>query len=298
MFYGIVLNRKLSMLRKFHPLFHLIGWGAPLVFGGAALLTHSIGYGPPLAWCFVQFKGFGMGEEYGLSPDYYLFYIPIGVLLLTILVLFWVTVIKLIWVRRASSVAASGKRRKSLSFRAQIRGLIFIFVVFVITFTLFQWRLQIEADNRKDDLVEVGLKWTYCKMKTFLNLPDPGYCPGDTNPARINYAHTVFESVLLSGIGMVIFIGFGADIGIYVHWHKIAKLARAREWRKAFDLVAHGRDPFKVITERKSKAASNNFGEKGKQMDDLNLDQQKDDDADNSEEMQAKPKKKLDVYVL
>jgi hypothetical protein len=39
--------------------------------------------------------------------------------------------------------------------------------------------------------------------------------------ARIDYGHTAFESFLLSGIGILIFIAFGADIGIYQHWGKV-----------------------------------------------------------------------------
>jgi hypothetical protein len=76
-------------------------------------------------------------------------------------------------------------------------------------------------------------------MKTFLKLPNPGLCPQTTSPARyyylifaivwllsalcrIEYAHTAFESFLLSGIGLLIFIGFGTDPGIYQHWFKIS----------------------------------------------------------------------------
>lgn len=39
---------------------------------------------------------------------------------------------------------------------------------------------------------------------------------------RIDYNHTAVESFLLSGIGILIFIGFGADVNIYIHWFKIS----------------------------------------------------------------------------
>lgn len=39
---------------------------------------------------------------------------------------------------------------------------------------------------------------------------------------RIDYEHTAFESFLLSGIGILIFIAFGSDKQIYLQWVKIS----------------------------------------------------------------------------
>lgn len=43
-----------------------------------------------------------------------------------------------------------------------------------------------------------------------------------TNSYRIDYNHTAFESFLLSGIGILIFIAFGSDKQIYFQWIKIS----------------------------------------------------------------------------
>jgi hypothetical protein len=73
---------------------------------------------------------------------------------------------------------------------------------------------------------------------------NPDSCPGDTNPARsssylslslsfsftspflyrISYSRTAGESFVLSGIGALIFVAFGADLGIYTHWVKVCLL--------------------------------------------------------------------------
>lgn len=42
------------------------------VFAISALATNSIGYGPPLAWCFIHFDGFGYATG-SVSRDYPLF---------------------------------------------------------------------------------------------------------------------------------------------------------------------------------------------------------------------------------
>lgn len=112
MFYAIVFNKKVLyfhlfyfvvltlfvgfQLESFHALFPLICLGRSLdilsiyyfimavimiiiisfdneeIFGIVALATESIGYGPPLAWCFIHFDGFGYNTG-GLSRDYPLF---------------------------------------------------------------------------------------------------------------------------------------------------------------------------------------------------------------------------------
>jgi len=130
----------------------------------------------------------------------------------------------------------------SVFITAQIRVLTFIFVIFAICFTIFEWRFQIEADNKQEqDLSSVGFDWTICKIKTYLNLKDPGICPGDVNPARVDYPHTAFESFLLSGIGVLIFIAFGSDVAIYRHWRIIGEHAKMKNWTLLKDLIIYGK---------------------------------------------------------
>eukprot|EP00026_Physarum_polycephalum_P008078 Phypoly_transcript_08156.p1 GENE.Phypoly_transcript_08156~~Phypoly_transcript_08156.p1 ORF type:complete len:491 (+),score=48.49 Phypoly_transcript_08156:83-1474(+) len=249
MFYAIVFNQKIQNLRKYIPFFHIFGWGVPMAFAVAAVATKSVGYGPPLAWCFIHFEGFGFFTGDGLSKDYVFFYIPEAVLFFSILFMFIATVAKIIFVRRNhiahSSVAKAGSR----TFQAQVRILIFIFMVFVICFTIFEWRLQIA---RSSTVAAVGLQWTYCRIRSFiLNQTDPS-CLGEQNPARIDYRHTAFESFVLSGIGILIFIGFGADPNIYKHWYKLFRLAYAKEWEKMWGLIVDGKDPFKTSKSREN----------------------------------------------
>eukprot|EP00026_Physarum_polycephalum_P003258 Phypoly_transcript_03268.p1 GENE.Phypoly_transcript_03268~~Phypoly_transcript_03268.p1 ORF type:complete len:618 (+),score=53.14 Phypoly_transcript_03268:122-1975(+) len=179
MFYAIVLTKTksaISNLQRFDVLFYILGWGLPLIFAIAAAASHKIGYGPPLAWCFIHFEGFGEGS--GLSSDYPLFYIPMGVLFVAILTMFWVTVAILLLYRNKSS-------ENSIFVTAQVRVLIFIFVIFAICFTIFEWRFQIEGENRKGNLAQVGLNWAYCKIKFQMKISDNmDECPGDINPAR------------------------------------------------------------------------------------------------------------------
>jgi hypothetical protein len=72
----------------------------------------------------------------------------------------------------------------------------------------------------------MGIYWTYCKIISQLVSGYQGNCAGNINPAkyeivggkenmliiyRINYGHTVVESLLLSGIGVLIFLAFACD---------------------------------------------------------------------------------------
>eukprot|EP00026_Physarum_polycephalum_P002509 Phypoly_transcript_02516.p1 GENE.Phypoly_transcript_02516~~Phypoly_transcript_02516.p1 ORF type:complete len:784 (+),score=67.50 Phypoly_transcript_02516:366-2717(+) len=243
MFYAIVLRRTKDAIKHLHKLnvfFILFGWGIPLVFAIAAVASKKIGYGPPLAWCFIKFEGQGYGSVF--SSDYPLFYIPVGVLFLGILLLFWITIAAIINVYRQRTASSESR----VFIVAQIRVLTFIFVIFAICFTIFEWRFQIEGRNRKFNLAQVGIRWTYCKIKVLLQYADanPLDCPSEHNPARVDYAHTAFESFLLSGIGLLISIAFGSDPGIYKHWGKIFTLISMREWGRLKLLVVTGKDPF------------------------------------------------------
>jgi len=80
---------------------------------------------------------------------------------------------------------------------------------------------------------------------------------GATNPARINFQHTAFESFVLSGIGILIFIAFGADHKIYRHWYKLIRLTWSRDWEGLKGLVIHGKDPFGSSKGSKSRENSN-----------------------------------------
>jgi len=226
--YHLVLSLSHSFCDKFKA------------FAVAAVATKSIGYGPPLAWCFVHFNGFGFGT--GLSRDYPLFYIPDGVLFVVILALFFATIGMITRIRANRVEVTSGF---DIFLRTQVRVLIFIFVILAIFFTIFEWRFAVQSTTDKEHLDSVGLNWAYCKMKTALNKTDPGYCPGDHNPARVDYGHTVFESFLLSGIGMLIFIAFGSDHLIFSQWAIMFRLVFHGEWEKLRDLIISGKDPYK-----------------------------------------------------
>lgn len=265
MFFAIVLGRKVNDLRPYAKVFLIVGWTLPLAFAIGALASGSIGYGPPLAWCFIQFSGHGYTSQDAISRDYIFFYIPILLMFVSIFVMFTATVAKIIYVRRHKITNSSVGRHQSRTFQAQVRILIFIFVVFAICFTIFEWRFQIEAINQRDNLLAVGLAWTYCKIKKAAFYPNPGVCDGDTNPARIDYAHTSFESFLLSGLGLLIFIGFGADMGIYRHWAKVGKIVLKREWGTLHDFIFTGKDPFSSSSTRTpgSKTTPSSVGSGG-----------------------------------
>lgn len=244
-FYGIVLHKKVKNLRSYTKHFLVLGWGIPLVFAIAAISSGSIGYGPPLAWCFVHFNGFGYGG--GFSRDYPLFYIPALLIFTAVFLMFLATVGKIIYVRKFNIENSFVARRGSRTFKAQVRILLFILMVFIICLTIFQWRFEIEKINSDNNFTSVGLNWVFCKMRNSINLPleDAGYCPEKTNPARISYSRTSFESFVLSGIGILIFLGFGSDPAIYRHWMKLFKLAMKQNWQGIREFVLLGKDPFK-----------------------------------------------------
>jgi len=156
--------------------------------------------------------------------------------------MFWVTMIKIIHTYKTRAFTAEN----SIIIYAQVRVLVYILGIFGMAFTLFEWRLEIEHDNRSGNLATKGLEWTYCKIKISLQLPDadPAVCPGDINPARINYAHTAFESFLLSGAGLLVFIAACSDISVFHHWGKIFKLIWWNQRENLHDLVCFGKDPF------------------------------------------------------
>eukprot|EP00026_Physarum_polycephalum_P011023 Phypoly_transcript_11214.p1 GENE.Phypoly_transcript_11214~~Phypoly_transcript_11214.p1 ORF type:complete len:402 (+),score=35.43 Phypoly_transcript_11214:149-1207(+) len=241
-FYGVVGNKRVIYLAKHTKLFHIFCWGGPLIFAVAALASKSIGYGPPLAWCFIHFEGYGYNDSNSVSNDYPLFYIPMLVVFVVILILFIATISKIVYTRRLQ--VRSQKDWKSRTFQAQMRVLVFIVIVFVICVSIFEWRFEIEGAKSKE---KVGLDWAYCKMQIALGVPvDPNTCPGETNPARIQYSRTVGECFVLSGIGLLIFVGFGADIDVIKHWFKIFKLISTRDWDLLQELIVYGKDPFKV----------------------------------------------------
>lgn len=68
----------MGVLQRYNKYFYLFGWGFPAVsrshfcdllffsheiFAVSAVLSHSIGYGPPLAWCFIHFEGIEGRQE-------------------------------------------------------------------------------------------------------------------------------------------------------------------------------------------------------------------------------------------
>jgi len=165
--------------------------------------------------------------------------------------MFFATVATIIHLHRGKVQSSSGN---SIIFSAQARVLVFIFVIFVMMFTIFEWRLEIEVGNRSN-MSEIGLQWIYCKIKTNL-VPDPGYCPESRDPARIDYSRTYFESLLLSGLGFFIFFAFGLDMSLYLHWLVIFKLIWAREMTLLKNLVLFGKDPSVVIPRSGSSAFS------------------------------------------
>jgi hypothetical protein len=96
--------------------------------------------------------------------------------------------------------------------------------------------IQVHAERK----IQKGIDWTYCKIARILVDDYKGDCDGETNPARINYPHTVFESMLLSGIGVLIFLAFGLDFSLFLYFNTIWKYAREKRWRKIMTLIAYG----------------------------------------------------------
>eukprot|EP00026_Physarum_polycephalum_P008190 Phypoly_transcript_08269.p1 GENE.Phypoly_transcript_08269~~Phypoly_transcript_08269.p1 ORF type:complete len:481 (+),score=24.34 Phypoly_transcript_08269:99-1445(+) len=210
-YYIVVMQRynpeATKLLKKNVYRFYLFSWGIPLIFTIAAITTKKIGYGPPLAWCFMDFTAFTSGV---LSPDYILFYLPNVAKLILSSIMFCRSLAVIILMRRTHRKYSTPNADQKL-FSVQIRCLVFIVVNFIICFTLFEWRIKIQLDNKNR---QVGLSWIYCKIATQLIKGYTGDCPGSVNPARINYPHTIFESVLLSGIGVLIFMAFGSDLNL------------------------------------------------------------------------------------
>lgn len=257
MFRAIVFKIRVQDLDNKMVFFHIFGWGVPLVFAITAAAKDMIGYGTPLAWCFIQFKGFGFGTEdtEKISIDYALFYIPIGILFFINLLFFTVTVAKIVHVRRLQVSKNPGKSPlKSRTLQAQIRVMLFIFVVIIICFTIFEWRFQIESGNSRHEYDAVGFAWVVCKIKVAVNFfASTGYCPTDTPPSRINYPHTAAESFLISSIGFLMACAFATDLGIYRHWSKLFMLASSGEWFQLKEFVLWGKDPFEGSKKSKSK---------------------------------------------
>eukprot|EP00026_Physarum_polycephalum_P003730 Phypoly_transcript_03744.p1 GENE.Phypoly_transcript_03744~~Phypoly_transcript_03744.p1 ORF type:complete len:726 (+),score=31.94 Phypoly_transcript_03744:49-2226(+) len=192
----MLLNRKVYIF--------VFAWGTPFIFAFAAVGWKKVAYGPPLAWCFVNFTAVSQDT---VSPDYILFYIPNAILISISAFLFCRIVLTIIFLRRTHTRSISAANQMLLN--VTIRCLLFILCVFCIGFTLLEWRFKIQFDNKSR---QIGLNWTYCKIATqILGTEYKGDCPGDVNPARINYPHTVFESLLLSGLGALFFLAFGSD---------------------------------------------------------------------------------------
>jgi hypothetical protein len=229
MFIAVVLGFS-KELKKFEKYYHMFAWGIPLIFTIAVAAKKGFGYSPPASWCFIVSGIKVSGETVSVNGlDFKLFYFPILVGIIIALMMLIAVFVKIVLVTNKTRSITSPGSKSNVAFEAQKRIITLVLVLVIIFALVFEWRMALNA-SVNDNFKEIDFQWGLCKIKQQLNIPDPGYCPGNTPPKVFNYGHTAFLTFLCSSIGIFLFSVFGTDPKIYTFWYYIIKCAFNGRW--------------------------------------------------------------------
>jgi len=214
MFSLVVLQRQIQNYDKW--IYHFSGWGIPLLLSGVAIgYTNDIGFGPPAPYCYMRSSDtwlffYGPHDDY----DYYVYYLPLALMMTSALVMLSITIAKI--VKHRKNILA--ERHGSLTIeRAQTRMIVFSIGIFFCCAQGLAWKFVQTALNAPNKL-QVDLAWLICKVKTELGMPHSDQCLQNMFPVVPNFGYTVFQTAVISSIGIFVFVCFGTDSKIYLPW--------------------------------------------------------------------------------
>jgi len=185
-----------------------------------------MGYSSLLPFCFIKFTDFNTlnpKSPGNFTNDYPLYFIPVGVIIITSIILLICTALQIFVIQKAVSAISS----QSQTAKAMKRVFYFVVALGCIITTFLEWRFEIQAQGL-DTIEEITTTWYTCKIKQELGLPDPGYCPQERTPNGVQYGHLVFLAFLTSNLGVIAFLAFGLDKENYHTWPLIYDMMKRK----------------------------------------------------------------------
>jgi len=230
-------------LRKY---FHLGAWGIAAIFSITAAGTHSLDYGySTRIYCFIN-----IDLSRSLYIDYSLFYIPMTIIIFSVLFVFCLVV------RRIVKYQIEGREfGGGMPMRAQYRVIAVAAIVFIVFCLVFIFRYSYNAHETTLD-IENTKAWVECKVKAELtHTPYPPSCNTNINPKRRALSSVTMQNMSNGVMGIFIFLAFGTDPVIYLQWFTIWKCLYQRNMTKLWNSVYHGYS-FEVIPPTRSPESS------------------------------------------
>eukprot|EP01100_Stratorugosa_tubuloviscum_P001017 TRINITY_DN1227_c2_g1_i1.p1 TRINITY_DN1227_c2_g1~~TRINITY_DN1227_c2_g1_i1.p1 ORF type:complete len:562 (-),score=146.73 TRINITY_DN1227_c2_g1_i1:75-1760(-) len=164
---------------------------------GVIIVLSTDGYDPSLGWCFISTRT--------LSDSLYWAWV-FGCLFLSLILVFWVTLIIL----KATFLAAKARQSSRRTFSKYKN--IFIFAACFTLFYVVQLAYQIHRILYQDSWSESFAKWIQCNVMLEEN------CIMESKPSLIlTYLLVIFTP----GSGVLIFIAFGLEKDYIQHWISI-----------------------------------------------------------------------------
>eukprot|EP00026_Physarum_polycephalum_P003019 Phypoly_transcript_03028.p1 GENE.Phypoly_transcript_03028~~Phypoly_transcript_03028.p1 ORF type:complete len:736 (+),score=120.46 Phypoly_transcript_03028:316-2523(+) len=232
-FYTIVFEVRPSHFAPYEKYIHCLVWGIPMIFVIITLGTNNVNFGiSSRIYCFVK-----LDLQHAVTFDYYVFYIPLVVLIILTAVLFSASLYKLIMYQRANR--KEGRLTKTMII-AQRRILVVTAILIIIFGASYGYRFSATRDVIVDSVIAQD-KWIACKLRSELfGLPYPPTCDSDINPFRKSMASMTFQNTFLPFIGIIVFVSFGSEPRIYRHWVALARCVKERDFSKLRGYVLHG----------------------------------------------------------
>lgn len=235
LFYVVVCGKKLSEVVQKVAYFHGFIWGVPLIFAISGLASKNYGFSPIIPWCLysiIDYSDLSGKPMTGLSADWPLYFLPLGFMGLVSVTLFIITEIKIFLVQRQVFKGTTVAAQRRVAFLITFLGLIILVIL--------EWRIEIEAIGLNTMRSNIT-KWFLCKIKTELNLPNPGECPGDVSPSGISYGHAMLVTVLCASLGIIVFCVFGFDKEIYKVWPLVfTTVTQTHNYEELWKVIKHG----------------------------------------------------------
>ncbi|KAL6071325.1 hypothetical protein QOT17_005909 [Balamuthia mandrillaris] len=186
--------------------YHSIGWGLPFIFAIIPVAASKIALQPGGTFCFV-------------SPEddniwmIFLWYLPIGVLMLIAVVAYLASVIKII----IMFTKFRGGERTTLIV-TYVRLLLFIFTFLIVYTFIFAYGVRVGTDQ--SDIEDEWGKYLSC----FVYLYGRTTCELDETAS--NYPLTMLRGFGYSSLGFLLFLNFSVSKELFLFWWNLFRTAQ------------------------------------------------------------------------
>lgn len=216
-----------------------------IVIVSAAMETYAFGSGG-LPFCFIASKVMN-----DVTIDIALFFAEEAILVGISMIMLIISIIQIWVVHKLIKKASVTKSADDVRVGAMRRVAVFITILCAIMLIILQWRFNVESEGLANVQARVA-RWTMCKVKIELGLPDAGECPGDRTPVGASYGLVAALTFLNGTLGIFFFLNFGLIKENYEYWGLIYNFVRERKWSSIWQLVTRGKKSFESAGRDKS----------------------------------------------